>query len=45
MTALEVIENCRKETADWRKIAEDNRAAYLALAAPKRRKQRAAHAE
>ncbi len=40
MTAFELIENMRMEIADWKKIAEDNRAAYNAATAPKPRKRR-----
>lgn len=37
MTALELIENYRKEAADWKKLAEDNRNLYLGATQRKRR--------
>ena len=44
-TCAELLDKYRAEIADWRKIAEDNRAAYLKAVAPKPRKRRVAHAE
>ena len=39
-TAAELTAAAHKERNDWRKIALDNRAAYLAAVAPKPRKRR-----